>query len=402
MKKILVVLVSLVWGGVVSAQESVLTNSWYDNTSVQVSVGAQILISEGALSTGRVTPSFDLSLAKWFTPNWGARVGFQGFTLEENYTPYCWNHYQVKTNADGNVCYYNQSYLHLDIMASATNFLGGYNDRRFNIAPYAHFGYLRLSHPDYSYFTSEYRDREIVAGFGMIVSVKVGKQSSVLMDYRNTYISGRFHDNHSDATIVANHMLSVGYSYAFSRREWTKTSALITSRDEAYAALEEAERKAKEATSRLIDECVRVDSLSRVISTYQVVHDEETNEVVEVPKTPERSEVVDRILASDLILYFDLNKSVLSLSEVLRLKAFVAETLEEDPYHVFYVTGSADESTGTAASNNILAKNRALEVKKFLVTKMDVPESQVVLKSVLVSAEHEDVRFDRYVLLEDK
>lgn len=57
---------------------------------------------------------------------------------------------------------------------------------------------------------------------------------------------------------------------------------------------------------------------------------------------------------------------------------------------------------GNTKINTRLSSQRAENVKKILMDKYNVPASQIVIKSTLISDAHEDGRLDRCVLIENK
>ncbi|MBP9986957.1 MAG: OmpA family protein, partial [Bacteroidales bacterium] len=69
---------------------------------------------------------------------------------------------------------------------------------------------------------------------------------------------------------------------------------------------------------------------------------------------------------------------------------------------VFYLTGSADNGTGSFERNSFLSTNRVNRVKTYLKNKFGIPENRIVIKAAIVSDKHEDGRLDRCVLFENE
>lgn len=402
---------------------SYLTNQWYDNWAFSVSGGLQTMITGTDYSTARITPALDLNVTKWLTPTIAIRGGVLGVSLQENFNPYNRDHYQVKTNEDRTIAYYQQTYIHGDLLLSLTNFIGGYRMNRFaNVAPFAHFGYLRLGHPDYNYFGSEYRDREIGMGLGVNGTFRITDNIVATLDYRNTLISGRFHDA-SEPEMVHNGAVTVGLSYTIKKWYWTRAQTIERTRDNAVAAQVEAEqtlRKVEEEKTMLeakvdvvekhaaeveyraysaekaIDMIAAEDpELARRLREYRA----ERKEMEKMSQDNPSDELLKRVADSDFVVFYDINSDKLPATEQMRLDAFIRQVSLEDPDHIFYITGSADEGTGNLTINTRLSKSRAQNIKKILL-KYGVPEGQIVIKATIVTHEHEDARFDRCVLFE--
>lgn len=374
---------------------SYLTNPWYSNWSVALQGGVQTLVSgtdehnQGVdFGTAKLTPSFELDIAKWFTPVIGVRFAFQGVTAKEKRADYnAWfsNHYPLKREGDCNL--FNLMNLHIDLMWNFVNTIWGYRANRFyNIAPYAKLSYMRLSHPDESYFTNKSRDREFVFGFGLYNTFRITNALQATVDLRWGNLSGRYHDV-SDGGRVQHFTAMAGVAYNIEKWYWTRSKGIEQARDaaqteamQAVASLNQA-KKENEELQRMIVE----------LNSHPL-----QSQVVAVPTTDFR----ERVANADLVLYYQINVSKLNFSEENHLNTYVTETLAADPKHVFYLTGSADKGTGTLEINTRLSNERAQGVRNILMNKYNVPEDQIVIKATIVSDKHEDGGLDRCVLIE--
>lgn len=367
-----------------------LTNAWYDNWSIGVAGGIQTLVASG---NGKIviTPDVELNIGKWVTPSVGFRIGYQGFKLTENreYSKQIW-HYQPKWENGQNK--FGQMYLHGDFMISLTNLLGGYKETRLvNIVPYVHAGYFRLSHPDYNYFYPKredgemMRDREVAFGPGVLFNFRLTDHLNATLDIRDIFFSTRYQD-YVKGGIAQDPSAAIGINYTFKKWYWTRLktaeSSLRNSLDDARSALTKAEQ-------RNSDLQMKVDALTKEIDALKssiVPHDELTT----------------RVKAADLLLLFDINSPNLDFAEQVYIDRYIRATLADDANHVFYITGSADKGTGNTKINTRLSTQRAENVKKLLMEKYNVPASQIVIKSTIISDAHEDGRLDRCILLENE
>lgn len=389
-----------------------LTNPWYSNWSIELNAGAQTLISgtdEHNLGfdfgTARLTPSYELSISKWFTPVAGVRLGAQGLTLKEKFAANSWNHYPIKSE-DG-INYYNEFYVHGDFLWNIENTVWGYRSTRFlNVSPYVHVGYLRLSHPDKEFFTNEYRDREFEFGFGVLNTFRITDSFLFDVDLRWGNIAGRFHDSYDGGRV--NHFTAMaGIQYNIDIWYWLRSKGmendLANARNDvanaiadvnAARAAEEQARAAEEAAKRELEQLKQENEdlkKNRPADAQPGSYENLTND-----------EFSQRVSAAGLIVYYQINLSKLNFSERHHLDDYVKVTLQNDPEHVFYLTGSADKGTGTIEINTRLSHDRAAGIKKILMEEYNVPEDQVVIKATIISDKHKDGSLDRCVLFENE
>lgn len=414
-----------------------LTNPWYSNWSVALYGGAQTLVSGTNehntgidFGTARITPSFELNISKWLTPVLAVRLGFQGLDLEEKFGP-VWvgqNHYVLKS--DGAVNYFSETNIHGDVMWNFVNSIWGYRANRFyNFAPYVTAGYMRLSHPDQPLFTKDYCDREFQFGFGLYNTFRITNAFQLVADLRWGNLAGRYHDPSNGGRV--NHFVAqAGIAYNMEKWYWARSrgiekqrDAAIASADAANASADAANASADEARKALDDAMKQNEDLQNKIKDAQdelakyetlaqngglggALTPEEIEEIRNMsPDQVKRlspEEFRQRVNGAELIVYYQINLSKLNFSEKHHLDAYVKETLERDPKHIFFLTGSADEGTGTFEINTRLSKERAEGVKNILINEYKVPEDQVIIKATIISSEHEDGGLDRCVLFENR
>lgn len=376
---------------------SYLTNPWYSNWSVGLSGGIQTMVSgTGEHNTGfdtgtaRLTPSIELTVAKWFTPVIGIRFGFQGFWLEEHFKLpddiHKYNHYTPKHDEYDNN-YYTETYFHGDMMWNIINSFWGYKANRFyNVIPYAQFGYMRLCHPDDPIFNTARRDREFQVGLGINNTFRISNAFQATLDLRWGNMDGRFHDIREGERV--NHFtLSAGIAYNIEKWYFVRAKSIEAERDQART-----------------DAVVAMTALNEIVGQNETLKEEVEEvkaELAEYEKLP-KEEFQKRVDEAGLVVYYEINISKPNFSEQHHIDKYVKETLEQDPNHVFYLTGSADEGTGNFEINTRLSHDRAYGIKEMLMKQYNVPEDQIVIKATIISAKHEDGSLDRCVLLENR
>ncbi len=149
-------------------------------------------------SGGMVTPSFDLGVGKWFSPQFGARLGLQAGPL---------GHDDVRFGA---------FYLHGDLMWDVMNRFAGYDSsRKFSVVPYGHFGLLTETK------NGKTIEHEYAAGAGLVFSWLVNSRLAVYLDGRTMLLNGKASQGLGVA--LAN-TLGLGVNYSLGSPQWHKGS----------------------------------------------------------------------------------------------------------------------------------------------------------------------------------
>lgn len=397
-----------------------LTNEWFDNWYISATGGVATCFSQ--LNDARITPQFDFSLLKWFTPCIGARVGYMGFTGEEHlytYTPYQWNHSSFNTyipdgqnnpvssfNGPGTLSY-GMGYIHGDLLWNVINTIWGYRyDRFFNISPYAHAGLCRLfDNNEGEGFNSKHFDNELAFGFGLYNTFRITERIVGIIDLRAYNTASRYKTyNGVRTTRVA---ATAGIGYNIYKTYWNRAHAVIADGSNARAEAEAARSALSKAESdndalkkAIADKEAEIAAKNAEIADKddKIKKLDDSKTVQEIPYT----QLVERANAADLVLYYYINVDKLNFSELRHLDEFVQSTLKEDPNHVFYLTGSADKGTGTFERNTFLCRSRAYKVRDILIGDYGVKPENVVIKATLISDKHLDGALDRCVLIESK
>lgn len=378
-----------------------ITNEWYDNWVISVDGGATTYTS--SLSDNMFTPAFDISVTKWAMPAMAFRFGVQGFQGKEgldSYTPQFNfnNHSPFPWDSKNNALSWDYFYAHADLIWSATNSFLGYKYNRFwNIAPYLQGGYQRMFDPD-AYKTNY--DREAVIGAGILNTFRITDRININIDLRASNFSGRFHALKGGRVTELTAM--AGLSFNIFKPGWRRAheleaakAAALASEAAALASLSDSEK----ARKALADENDALRSQNDELMN-------EMNALKKLAADASRNfgddELLRRIAEAGLVLYYEIGKDNIRDCEQLHINDFVNLVLEQDPKHVFYLTGSADKGTGTEAINRRLCTGRVNNVKRYLINDLKIAPEQVVIKDAIITDKHADGRLDRCVLFESK
>ena len=163
---------------------------WKDNIFVMVSGGVNLLFEEGFLQGLNFipTPTYDIAIGKWFTPDFGVRLGYQGGSISEwlnapraviGTTPGTLKGqeaYQLKANMD---------YFHADVLWDLTNLIYPYHYQRiWSLIPYYHTGFYNVNTPQNKLYAGGF-----AAGVGLINSFRITSELGAFLDLRATVLN---------------------------------------------------------------------------------------------------------------------------------------------------------------------------------------------------------------------
>jgi len=393
---------------------SYLTNEWFDNWYLGIAGGVTAAFS--TINDPIVTPQFDFSILKWFTPSIGARFGYQGFAGKEHlywYNPWQINHsplpYDSPTDGPGNMSY-GLAYFHGDLMWDFVTTVWGYKYNRFwSPILYANAGYVRLyDNSEGEGFSSANRDHEFAFGAGIYNTFRISDRLKATVDFRHYSTASRYKTFEG----VRTHRLvgTVGLAYNIYRTYWNRAQTIIAENTTAKADAAAAQRALDRANADVADLEKKVAAKEAEIAKKNETieaQEEAVKALTNLDNSRNAVEVPYNVLkaradAADLVVYYYINVDKLNFSELHHLDAYVSETLKNDPNHVFYLTGSADKGTGTFQRNTYLCRSRAYGVREILIRDYGVKESNIVIKSTVISDKHLDGALDRCVIIESK
>ena len=373
-----------------------LTNKAFDNTFVGIGGGINTLIHKD--NENKITFDPEIFAGKWFTPNVGGRIGYQGLRLKEEYDADFHHHYYPEgsgTATGVQTLNHGFAYFHGDLMWNVCNQFGGYKDRFFNLIPYAHCGYVRIYDPSKGFF-SDAQDNEFAAGPGIMGTFRITEHLAAMLDVCDVIFSGRFHD-YNEGSAVNTVSASIGVMYKIGKTGWdcgdngASLAAVTDALAAAEAALAAARKDLAAANQNLLDANAENDALKKRIKALED----------ELNKEPEKDVVYIKTAlgVAPITLFYELDKDALNVTELRHLDDYVTSILEQDADRTFVLTGSADKGTGSYKHNVDLAGRRAAGVKKILMEKYKVKADKIVVSDPKVSDENIDPRLDRSVVV---
>ena len=202
--KALVIAGALLVAGAANAQESYVTNSFNSNLFVGLSAGANVgldglygAIDGGKLASG-VGLGLELTVGKWFTPEFGMRFDLTGIGTSVG---------------NGNISFYGAGF---DLLWDASTSFAGLNpDRVVSVVPYFHAGY----------FNSEGRG----AGFGAGIQfpIALSRNWAIVPDFRFVGFGDAILLGKGSGVCAAAQAL-LGVQYKFGKTTSFQTAAAVT------------------------------------------------------------------------------------------------------------------------------------------------------------------------------
>lgn len=157
-----------------------VTNSFFDNTFIELQGGIHLT---GAPKMGqgvgfksiKVSPAVGLNVGKWFNPNFGLRLGWQG--LKSAYYP----------GSTKQLESWFLNYTHADFLVNVSNWWSGYKESRiWDVIPYVHVGWIN-THPEM--YAKAYNMAG--AGAGLYNRFRISSRVNLSLDLRATATSNR-------------------------------------------------------------------------------------------------------------------------------------------------------------------------------------------------------------------
>lgn len=142
----------------------------WENWFVQSMGGFSLVMDTWDRFNGRPGTSMELAIGKWFSPDWGTRLGVQYANM-------------VKDNGSE----YDLGYIHGDIIWNLSNTIGGYKPKRiYTISPYLHFGVMG----SWEHFGKR-RTKDFATGAGLLNNFRIDDKMSFVLDLRARAMLGK-------------------------------------------------------------------------------------------------------------------------------------------------------------------------------------------------------------------
>ncbi|MDD4820830.1 MAG: OmpA family protein [Flavobacteriales bacterium] len=334
-----------------------ITNGFWDNWFISAGAGAQMYFTEGFNSIGkkseRISPAFDLSVGKWITPIYGARIQVAGLTAK-GFTndasnpfieaPRLGQTHDFKTKM-------NYLHYHVDFMLNLSAAIGGYKANRvYEIIPYVGFGGISATNEQSNSFAFN---------AGLFNKFRVSKAIDINIDIKGTLLDSKF-DYNKSRMFDGIGAVTAGITYHFPNRTFKRASELT----------KEDLTPFNNRIKGLEDDLAAANAKNKALADELAAEKNKPAQVVEGQAAP----------LAPLATFFPIGQTTLTAKEKVNLDA-VAQIIKANPDKKYVVKGYADKQTGSATRNMQLSKQRAQNVADYLVSK-GVNKSQLDVKGL--------------------
>ena len=327
-----------------------------ENWFLNLSAGGQIYnLTDDVKDVGlskRISLIPAISLGKWFSPYWGARLKGQGLSVKS---------YYKDTGFEQPNDYVN---VHLDAMWNLANYWGIYSPTKlFNFTPYLGIGWAHrfelddkaTGDPKSSYYWYDYKrysDAFSVNG-GIQFGFRLSSRVNLDFDLGVTYIGDYFdritgHKGENDNIVHA----MGGFTFNLGKT----TFDVIEPAD--YAL---------------------IDDLNNKINALRRENEELSKRPLSCPECPQIAPIVKtEINYVPNVVFFRLNSSKIDANQ--QISIFNTATFMKETDQKINVVGYADKDTGTSSYNLALSEKRARAVAKELTTKYNIPSEKITIE----------------------
>jgi len=364
-------------------------NKRRDNWYLGLGLGGQVYHGESdwRMRFGDLlTPTFDLSIGKWFTPAIAVDVTFtpaifngiyykhinsQGqeeFVSEEHFGTS--ESYSPRNPLQGGYNYYKQRGTYMNLYARVVfdgmTVLKGYDpNRKFTFMPFIGAGWLQGLGSKEEARTEACRAKYACSptfNGGIILDLKVSEAWSLNMTARAALTGDNFDGEHTYNNPDEGYGgLTFGATYRISqKKDWNRTTNTYSVKNsDALLAAAAAQLAAANA------------EIAKIIAD----RDAKINELAALADLHNTKDAISPYYVS-----FTLDKVDVIDREKINL-AVVAKIMKANPEATYTISGYADKQTGTSKRNQWLSENRAENVYKVLTEEFGVDPAQLKTSS---------------------
>lgn len=327
------------------------TNAFGDNWFINANIGLNISMDGGFANLTRVGAlnygaglTVDLAAGKWFTPCFGARLGWAG-----------WGTGNVGGNSKfgGFPGVWGFNYVHADVLWNISHQFAGYKElRRANVVPYFTSGMVfgrKLG-------TNDRVRMGLGIGAGVMVQIRCSDLISFVPDVRFIGFNGEIADVKG---IAGQFSATVGVQFNLPRSNWTRKATTVAAYTAAVADAEAAREAAKVSEQKAVAAKEAADAKADKLAKE---NEELRKKLAEVKAI----RVVD-LGENPVAAYFEIGQTKLSDKEMAHLKYNVKTAIAGNQDVKLILTGSADKFGGSNKRNRQLAQKRADYVINLLV-----------------------------------
>lgn len=329
------------------------TNRFWDNWEMSVAGGAsflQVANRSGDKDPGkffdRIGWNANVSFTKWVVPIVGMRLQLDGGEFQ-NYS------FSKPEYGDG---IFKTPYLfaHGDILVNMSNWIGGYRPNRvYSAISYVGFGYTAMSWTKKS--AGSYNG-EFAFSSGLLNKFRISPQWDIELDLRSWLFAEKSlpKEISSGGRYAFAMSASLGVAYRFNQRDWTPAYSAVEV-DGYLAAIVGLEEALIVSNEQATSANKRADNLAAENSRLKS----------DLDACRAKKPATEYVPMGESVVFFTIGEATLSDYAHATLDGYIeAEAKGNAPIEI---TGYADKETGSAERNEQLSKQRAENVRNYLV-----------------------------------
>lgn len=327
-----------------------VTNGFWDNWEISLGAGVATAFSSGdnyGTAGDRIGWELNGALTKWFNPV----VGLRGQLMA--------GQYKNIIEGTNTAAKWKYIFAHADVMVNFSNWVGGYReDRVYYAVPFAGGGLI----------ASDVREQFAVTA-GLLNKFRVSKAWDINLELKavlaESYLASTGFNGRAFGALSA----TVGATYRFGKRDFVRNNPYTAADLKVYQDAADASKAASDAAQA---EAARLaEQLKNTQAEYEALKNAPPTIIYQSKEAPVTA---DSPTAS--IVVYEIGVSTLNNREKIRLD-LIALLIKKGPKDdVYAITGHADYSTGSKATNERIALRRAKSVYDYLI-KCGVPAEQL-------------------------
>ncbi len=360
--------------------KDIVNNGFWDNWYISAGYGANVYYGtmDSKMDFGdRMATAFDVSLGKWFHPNYGVRMQYAG-SKAKGYS--YWNSEFTSSGqySDG---HYDQEFnfmnIHADFLFNISNIIGGYKRTRFwQIKPYVGGGYARS-------WEGNSENPRLNFTTGIENSFFISDKFDINLEIRDMIVSRNFDgewDNHNVETMGS---VTVGLTYRLGRQR-RKSFQNVGQVKAAVAS--EYTSQIDGLNKQLEMEVAENDSLSEILEALSL-------KLASKPKVQDTGYYREELAGTKLLsVFFQIGQSTLSDETIVNLSQ-VAKFINSTNVPI-NITAFGDLETGSKKRNEELSELRSKAVYEELINHYNVKAELLHV----VNVDIENQPYDKSVL----
>lgn len=318
-------------------------NKASDNWFITLGVGGSMLFGDDNSEADfgdRLNIAPQLSVGKWYSPYWGARLQVNGGPMKSFVNP--------NGSTELKAYWLNP---HIDFLWDITNFWAPYNESKvFRFIPFAGVGYAVRSGKTADNGDVYKRSESPSINMGAIMSFRLSKRVDLNIEGQYVLLQEHFNRVTKGHTTDRIAQVTAGLNFKLGKTDFEVLQPMD------YALLND---------------------LNSQINALRAENDDLSKRPV---SCPECEEVVPTIINnySENVVYFRLNSAKVDKNQQINIYN-TAEFMKEKNVPI-KVIGYADQKTGTADYNLSLSEKRARAVAKELIEKYGISSNQITIE----------------------